>query len=132
MPPIKLTAAAEKRLTNFMISISLFEKLFCQSLITIIKVINMPGHLGNSNKLRNTLIIHFSLKGSSQHQVGVVWFEIKMGKISRKLVKYEVLPNPDVISVCLHDTQRSTLKFIFKLRKIEEKNEVGGISINQS
>ena len=61
--------------------------------------------------------------------MGGKWFEIKLGKISRKLVKYEVLPNPNVISMCLHDTLRSTLKFIFQMRKIEEKNEVGGSSI---
>ena len=40
------------------------------------------------------------VKGSLQYQVGGEWFEIKLGKISRKLVKYEVLPNPNVISVC--------------------------------
>ena len=40
------------------------------------------------------------LKGSSQHQVGGEWFEIELGKISRMLVKYEVLPIPNVISVC--------------------------------
>ena len=28
------------------------------------------------------------------------WFENKLGKISRKLVKHEVLPYPNVISVC--------------------------------
>ena len=39
-------------------------------------------------------------KGSSQHQVGGEWFEIELGKISRMLVKYEVLPIPNVISVC--------------------------------
>ena len=42
----------------------------------------------------------FSLKGSSQHKVGGEWFEIKLGKISRMLVKYEVLPIPNVIFVC--------------------------------
>ena len=41
-----------------------------------------------------------SLKGSSQHKVGGEWFEIKLGKISRMLVKYEVLPIPNVIFVC--------------------------------
>ena len=41
-----------------------------------------------------------ALKGSSQHQVGGEWFEIELGKISRMLVKYEVLPIPNVISVC--------------------------------
>ena len=40
------------------------------------------------------------IKGSSQHQVGGEWFEIELGKISRMLVKYEVLPIPNVISVC--------------------------------
>ena len=40
------------------------------------------------------------LKGSSQHKVGGEWFEIKLGKISRMLVKYEVLPIPNVIFVC--------------------------------
>ena len=40
------------------------------------------------------------VKGSSQHQVGGEWFEIELGKISRMLVKYEVLPIPNVISVC--------------------------------
>ena len=40
------------------------------------------------------------LKGSSQHQVDGEWFEIELGKISRMLVKYEVLPIPNVISVC--------------------------------
>ena len=39
-------------------------------------------------------------KGSSQHKVGGEWFEIKLGKISRMLVKYEVLPIPNVIFVC--------------------------------
>ena len=42
----------------------------------------------------------YKLKGSSQHQVGGEWFEIELGKISRMLVKYEVLPIPNVISVC--------------------------------
>ena len=42
----------------------------------------------------------FGLKGSSQHKVGGEWFEIKLGKISRMLVKYEVLPIPNVIFVC--------------------------------
>ena len=42
---------------------------------------------------------HF-FKGSSQHQVGGEWFEIELGKISRMLVKYEVLPIPNVISLC--------------------------------
>ena len=49
-------------------------------------------------------ILEFSIisdfKGSSQHQVGGEWFEIELGKISRMLVKYEVLPIPNVISVC--------------------------------
>ena len=40
------------------------------------------------------------VKGSSQHQVGGEWFEIELGKISRMLVKYEVLPIPNIISVC--------------------------------
>ena len=40
------------------------------------------------------------IKGSSQHQVGGEWFENELGKISRMLVKYEVLPIPNVISVC--------------------------------
>ena len=40
------------------------------------------------------------VKGSSQHKVGGEWFEIKLGKISRMLVKYEVLPIPNVIFVC--------------------------------
>ena len=40
------------------------------------------------------------LKGSSQPKVGGEWFEIKLGKISRMLVKYEVLPIPNVIFVC--------------------------------
>ena len=40
------------------------------------------------------------IKGSSQHQVGGEWFEIELGKISRMLVKYEVLSIPNVISVC--------------------------------
>ena len=67
--------------------------------------------------------------------MGGEWFEIKLGKISRKLVKCEVLPNPNVISVCSHDTLRGTLKFMFKMREIEEKHEVGGTPlelINQS
>ena len=42
----------------------------------------------------------FKVKGSSQHQVDGEWFEIELGKISRMLVKYEVLPIPNVISVC--------------------------------
>ena len=42
----------------------------------------------------------FCFKGSSQHQVGGEWFEIELGKISRMLVKYEVLPISNVISVC--------------------------------
>ena len=46
--------------------------------------------LANSNRF----------KGSSQHQVGGEWFEIELGKISRMLVKYEVLPIPNIISVC--------------------------------
>ena len=41
-----------------------------------------------------------AVKGSSQHKVGGEWFEIKLGKISRMLVKYEVLPIPNVIFVC--------------------------------
>ena len=41
-----------------------------------------------------------AIKGSSQHKVGGEWFEIKLGKISRMLVKYEVLPIPNVIFVC--------------------------------
>ena len=40
------------------------------------------------------------VKGSSQHKVGGEWFEIKLGKISRMLVKYEVLLIPNVIFVC--------------------------------
>ena len=43
---------------------------------------------------------HVSIKGSSQHKVDGEWFEIKLGKISRMLVKYEVLPIPNVIFVC--------------------------------
>ena len=39
-------------------------------------------------------------KGSSQHKVGGECFEIKLEKISRMLVKYEVLPIPNVIFVC--------------------------------
>ena len=50
--------------------------------------------------LLNCVSIKFILKGSSQHQVGGEWFEIELGKISRMLVKYEVLPIPNVISVC--------------------------------
>ena len=42
----------------------------------------------------------FFVKGSSQHKVGGEWFEIKLGKISRMLVKYEVLPITNVIFVC--------------------------------
>ena len=49
MPPIKFW----KRLTNFMISISLSEKFWYQNLITSIKVINMTGHSSKPNKLRN-------------------------------------------------------------------------------
>ena len=45
MPPIKFW----KRLTNFMIYISLSEKFCCQNLITSI----MTGHSSKSNKLRN-------------------------------------------------------------------------------
>ena len=51
----------------------------------------------------NDRIIDFCIycfKGSSQHKVGGEWFEIKLGKISRMLVKYEVLPIPNVIFVC--------------------------------
>ena len=44
--------------------------------------------------------IYKHIKGSSQHKVGGEWFEIKLGKISRMLVKYEVLPIPNVIFVC--------------------------------
>ena len=40
------------------------------------------------------------VKGSSQHKVGGEWFEIKLGNFSRMLVKYEVLPIPNVIFVC--------------------------------
>ena len=61
--------------------------------------------------------------------MGCEWFEIKLGKNSRMLVKFLVLPIPNVISVCKHDTLRSTLNPIFKMRKIEEINEVGGTSI---
>ena len=43
---------------------------------------------------------HGLVKGSSQHKVGGEWFEIKLGKISRMLVKYKVLPIPNVIFVC--------------------------------
>ena len=60
--------------------------------------------------------------------MGGEWFEIKLGEISRKLVKYEVFPNPNVISVCSHDTLRCPLKSIFNMRKIEETHEVGGTS----
>ena len=49
MPLIKFW----KRLTKFMISISLSEKFGCQNLIMSIKVINMTGHSSKSNKLRN-------------------------------------------------------------------------------
>ena len=45
-------------------------------------------------------IFCMKFKGSSQHKVGGEWFEIKLGKISRMLVKYEVLPIPNVIFVC--------------------------------
>ena len=45
------------------------------------------------------------------------------------LVKFYVLPIPNFISVYKHDTLRSTLNLIFKMRKIEEINEVGGTSI---
>ena len=69
------------------------------------------------------------IKGSSQHKVGGEWFEIKLGKISRMLVKYEVLPIPNVIFVCKHDTMISTLNLIFKMRKIKGKKEVGGTFI---
>ena len=48
--------------------------------------------------ISSVYVIQF--KGSSQHQVGGEWFEIELGKISRMLVKYEVLPIPNVISVC--------------------------------
>ena len=75
------------------------------------------------------------LRGSSQHQVGGEWFEIKLGKNSIKQLKYEVLPNRNVISVCLHYTLRGTLKFIFKMRKIEENTRWTGLPlelINQS
>ena len=61
--------------------------------------------------------------------MGGEWFEIELGKISRMLVKYEVLPIPNVISVCKHGTLMSTLNLVFKMRKIEEKTEVGGTSI---
>ena len=43
-------------------------------------------------------------KGSSQHKLGGEWFEIKLGKISRMLVKYEVLPIPNVI-LCVNMIQ---------------------------
>ena len=48
----------------------------------------------------NFCTMMYFIKGSSQHQVGGEWFEIELGKISRMLVKYEVLPIPNVISVC--------------------------------
>ena len=49
MPPIKFC----KRLTRFMISISLSEKFCCQNFIPSIKVIDMIGHSSKMNKLRN-------------------------------------------------------------------------------
>ena len=49
MLPIKF----KKRLTKYMICISLSEKFGCQNLITSTKVINMTGHSSKSNKLRN-------------------------------------------------------------------------------
>ena len=59
--------------------------------------------------MKNKILSNFSceinrnfgrVKGSSQHEVGGEWFEIKLRKISRMLVKYEVLPIPNVIFVC--------------------------------
>ena len=51
------------------------------------------------SKTRDDVLMNV-FKGSSQHKVGGEWFEIKLGKISRMLVKYEVLPIPNVIFVC--------------------------------
>ena len=58
---------------------------------------NEQGYLSFLLYLHNR--VHF-FKGSSQYKVGGEWFEIKLGKISRMLVKYEVLPIPNVIFVC--------------------------------
>ena len=53
IPPIKFL----KRLLNFMISISLYEKFGCQNFILIIKVINMNAHSSKTNKLKNIITI---------------------------------------------------------------------------
>ena len=42
-----------RRLTKFMISVSLFEKFRCQNFITSINVINMTEHSSKTNKMIN-------------------------------------------------------------------------------
>ena len=67
--------------------------------------------------------------------MGGEWFEIKLGEISRMLVRNEVLPIPNVIFVCKHDIMISTLNLIFKMRKIKGKRRWEGLPqelINQS
>ena len=62
-----------------------------------------PAPQSNDTKLQIQKIRHTNVgvfKGSSQHKVGGEWFKIKLRKISRILVKYEVLPIPNVIFVC--------------------------------
>ena len=58
-------------------------------------IFKLCSHILNMLKLCIRVV-----KGSSQHQVGGEWFEIELGKISRMLVKYEVLPIPNVIAMC--------------------------------
>ena len=89
-----------------------FFKLFCCTLKciglytdgTLVTVYSWYAPL-TDRMLRFTTLQHinvqkYQIKGSSQHKVGGEWFEIKLGKISRMLVKYEVLPIPNAIFVC--------------------------------
>ena len=55
--------------------------------------------------------------------------KLNWGKFLKMLVKYEALPISNVISVCYPGTLISSLNLVFKMRKIEEKTEVGGTSI---
>ena len=93
MPPIKFW----KRLTNFMISISLSKKFCCQNLITSIKVINMTGHSSKSNKLRNINAIVVE-RGTSPSKNRI--FTISKSKSSR-LSKILVLTKPSDIDTVM-------------------------------
>ena len=68
--------------------------------ITMGTLIAEPNVCLSGSAINDVNAIDSIIKGSSQHKVGGEWFEIKLGKISRMLVKYEVLPIPNVIFVC--------------------------------